>query len=83
MIASQRLGLFGSLCCSSRSGLCAARSGKAQKLVFSGTPEVAVSALGNILEAAEGPDAAFELHAVVSQPGRSSGGGSPNPARST
>ena len=53
----------------------AAGSGDKKKLVFLGTPEVAASALEAILDAAEAPDAAFEVHAVVSQPGRPRGRG--------
>ena len=53
----------------------AAGSGDKKKLVFLGTPEVAASALEAILDAAEAPDAAFEAHAVVSQPGRPRGRG--------
>mgnify|MGYP002857306562 FL=1 len=53
----------------------AAGSRDKKKLVFLGTPEVAASALEAILDAAEAPDAAFEVHAVVSQPGRPRGRG--------
>lgn len=46
-----------------------------QRLVFLGTPDVAASALEAILDAAAAPDAEFEVHAVVSQPGRPRGRG--------
>ena len=45
------------------------------RLVFLGTPDVAAGALSAIFDAAETPDAAFEVHAVVSQPGRPRGRG--------
>ena len=63
------------LASSVRPAAIAAGSGDKQKLVFLGTPEVAASALEAILDAAEAPDAAFEVHAVVSQPGRPRGRG--------
>jgi len=46
-----------------------------RRLVFLGTPEVAASALEALLDAAASPDAEFEVHAVVSQPGRPRGRG--------
>lgn len=56
-----------------------------QRLVFLGTPEVAAAALDAICDAAAAPDAEFEVHAVVSQPGRPRGrgrqkGGPPPPS---
>ena len=46
-----------------------------QRLVFLGTPDVAAAALEALFDAAAAPDAAFEVHAVVSQPGRPRGRG--------
>lgn len=46
-----------------------------QRVVFLGTPEVAASALDALLDAADDPNCAFEVHAVVSQPGRPRGRG--------
>ena len=40
-----------------------------------GTPDVAASALDALLDAADEPDCAWEVHAVVSQPGRPRGRG--------
>ena len=45
------------------------------RLVFLGTPEVAAGVLEAILDAADAPDASFEVAAVVSQPGRPRGRG--------
>ena len=38
------------------------------RVVFLGTPDVAASALDALLDAADEPDCAWEVHAVVSQP---------------
>jgi hypothetical protein len=43
------------------------------RLVFLGTPEVSATALEALFDAAAAPGAAFELHAVVSQPGKPRG----------
>jgi methionyl-tRNA formyltransferase len=53
----------------------ASAAGARRRLVFLGTPEVAASALEALLDAAASPDAEFEVHAVVSQPGRPRGRG--------
>ena len=45
------------------------------RVVFLGTPDVAASALDALLDAADEPDCAWEVHAVVSQPGRPRGRG--------
>jgi len=58
-----------------RSAVSAAGTPEKQRLVFLGTPDVAASALEAILDAAAEPDALFEVHAVVSQPGKPRGRG--------
>ena len=58
-----------------RSAVSAAGAPQKQRLVFLGTPDVAASALEAILDAAAEPDALFEVHAVVSQPGKPRGRG--------
>lgn len=52
-----------------------ASDGRRPRVVFLGTPECASDVLGKILDAAEASDAAFEVCAVVSQPGRPRGRG--------
>ena len=43
------------------------------RLIFLGTPQVAATALEALFDAAAAPGAAFEIHAVVSQPGKPRG----------
>ena len=50
-------------------------SDRKQRVVFLGTPDVACTALDALLDAADDPNCAFEVHAVVSQPGRPRGRG--------
>ena len=53
----------------------ASEGGRKARLVFLGTPECASEALSRVLDAAEAESSAFEVCAVVSQPGRPRGRG--------
>ncbi|CAG9461986.1 unnamed protein product [Pedinophyceae sp. YPF-701] len=46
-----------------------------KRVVFLGTPDVAAATLGQLLDAAEAPESAFEVSAVVTQPQRARGRG--------
>ena len=59
-------------------------SGERHRVVFLGTPDVAANSLEQLLNAADAPDATFEVVAVVTQPQRIRGRGkkpSPSPVR--
>ena len=53
----------------------AAAATRKRRVVFLGTPECAKEVLARVLDAAEGRESAFEVAAVVSQPGRPRGRG--------